>query len=284
MKYLIVKGALGFGDRFQSLKMCVKYAQKHNLIIYVDWTDPIWSHNGESFYTYFKLLVPSLNSLDDIPADATVFPKIWKTNMKKHAVDMIKSNPEINLGYIQDQVFPEDVVVFSCVGLRYIYSDSAFFTDVFRVIDPRIIQKVKSRQQAHQLASKIGIHLRGTDRTIKTSKSHRMAGMNIRMVALGLLNGAKFIAVSDDPEFIQIWKAKYREFPVLTEAGSLGGREGVHNKSKESLSVSKDTLNVDLLTDFFTLASCRAIISTAKDSRFGQEAERIHRVINQIIQ
>jgi hypothetical protein len=284
MKYLIVKGALGFGDRLQSLKMCVKYAQKHNLIIYVDWTDPIWSHNGESFYTYFKLLMPSLNSLDDIPEDATVFPAIWKTNMKKNVVDLITSNREIDLGYIQDKVFSADVLVYACSGLRYIYGDSTFFTNVFRVIDPRIIQKVKSRQQTHQLASKIGIHLRGTDRTTKISKTHRMAGMNIRMVASGLLNGTKFIAVSDDPEFINIWKAKYREFPVLTEVGNLGGKEGVHNKSKESLGVSKDMLNVDLLCDFFTLASCRGIISTAKDSRFGQEAGRMHKAVNQILQ
>lgn len=284
MKYLIVKGALGFGDRLQSLKMCVKYAQKHNLIIYVDWSDPIWCHAGESFYSYFKLLIPSLESLDDIPADATVFPAIWKTNMKKNVIDLITTNPEVDIGYIQDQVFPADVVVYSCSGFRYIYPECSFFTNVFRVIDTRITQKVKFRQQTYQLSSKIGIHLRGTDRTTKISKSHRMAGMNIRMVALGLLNGAKFIAVSDDPEFIQIWKAKYREFPVLTEAGNLGGSEGVHNKPKESLGVSKDTLNVDLLTDFFTLASCREIVSTAKDSRFGQEAQRMHSVINQVLQ
>ena len=94
------------------------------------------------------------------------------------------------------------------------------------------------------------------------------------MMSLGLLNGQGFIAVSDDPEYIQIWKTKYN-LPILTEVGSLGGREGVHNKSKDSLSVSKDQLNVDLLVDFFTLASCKGIISTSKDSRFGQEAGRL---------
>lgn len=282
MKYLIVKGALGFGDRLQSLKMCVKYAQKHNLIIYVDWTDPIWSHDGESFYTYFKLLMPSLKSLDDIPEDATVFPEIWKTNMKKHAIDLTWTHPEINLGYIQEEIFPADVVVHACTGNRYIYGDPSFFTNVFRLIDPRVIQKVKYRQQTYDLANKIGIHLRGTDRTTKISKPQRMSGMNIRMVSMGMLNGTKFIAVSDDPEFIHLWKGRYREFPVLTEAGNLGGTEGVHNKSKESLGVSKDTLNVDLLCDFFTLASCRGLISTAKDSRFGQEAQYMNRYIKQI--
>jgi len=49
MKYLIVKGWLGFGDRIESLKMAVAYAIKHNLQIYVDWRDSMWSHGTEDF-------------------------------------------------------------------------------------------------------------------------------------------------------------------------------------------------------------------------------------------
>jgi hypothetical protein len=74
MKYLIVKGWLGFGDRLESLKMAVRYALKYNLKIYVHWTDSMWCHENENFYTYFKLNMPSLDSLDDIPEDATVYP------------------------------------------------------------------------------------------------------------------------------------------------------------------------------------------------------------------
>jgi hypothetical protein len=276
MKYLIVKGALGFGDRLQSLKMCVKYAIKHNLQIYVDWSDPIWSHNGESFYTYFNLVnMPVLNSIDDIPKDATVFPPVWKDHLKGYPdIELTLLNKEVTFGYIDEQVFDADVFVYLCNSYRYIFNDSQFFANVFRVVDSRIIQKVRNRAQQYALKTKIGIHLRGTDRAKKIDKTHRMAGMNIRMMSLGLLNGQGFIAVSDDPEYIQIWRTKYK-LPILTEVGSLGGREGVHNKSKESLSVSKDQLNVDLLVDFFTLASCKGIISTSKDSRFGQEAGRL---------
>ena len=73
MKYLVVKGWLGFGDRLETLIMCVKFAQANNLQIYVDWTDNIWSHGEESLYKYFKIVnMPVLESLDDIPTDATV--------------------------------------------------------------------------------------------------------------------------------------------------------------------------------------------------------------------
>ena len=279
MKYLIVKGALGFGDRLQSLKMCVKYAIKHNLQIYVDWSDPIWCHTNESFYDYFKFVnMPVLNSLDEIPEDATIYPAVWKGYLKGYPpnVDLSILNKEITLGQIDSQVFKEDVVVYLSNGPRFIYNDSAFFTDVFRIVDQRIMQKVLDRQQRYDLKNTMGIHLRGTDRATRINKSHRMAGLNIRLVQSGLLNGLKLVAVSDDPEYIEIWKGRY-QFPVLTEVGNLGGREGVHHKSSSQLSVTKDQLNVDLLVDFFTLASCKQVISTSTDSRFAQEAVRLSR-------
>jgi len=283
MKYLIVKGACGFGDRLESLKMCVKYAIKHNLQIYVDWTDNIWSHSGETFYTYFNLVnMPTLKSIDDIPEDATVHPPKWKGNLKKaHNTIGVMPN-ELNLDYNQDIVFNADVIVYTCNGRRYLYSDSQFFANVFRVIDPRVIMKVRQRQQTYDLKNKFGIHLRGTDRASRIDKSRRMSGLNIRMVSEGLLNGVKFIGVSDDPEYIALWKARFKEFPVLTEVGNLGGNEGVHNKSKEALTVSKDSLNVDLLVDFFTLASCKHVISTSNDSRFAAESRRLSKHISQL--
>jgi len=284
MKYLIVKGACGFGDRLESLKMCVKYALKHNLQIYVDWTDNIWSHSGETFYTYFDLVnMPVLKSIDDIPEDATVYPPQWRGNLKESYNTFGAISVELALDYIDDNIFDADVIVYTCNGKRWTYNESTFFANVFRVVDSRIINKVKDRQQRYDLKTKIGIHLRGTDRATEIDKSHRMAGINIRMVAAGILNGAKFIGVSDDPEYVNLWRGRFREFPMLTEVGNLGGREGVHNKSKDSLTISKDTLNVDLLVDFFTLASCKNIISTSKDSRFSQEAQRLSKHVNTIL-
>ena len=284
MKYLIVKGACGFGDRLESLKMCVRYALKYKLQIYVDWTDSIWSHNGETFYTYFDLVnMPTLKSIDDIPEDATVYPPQWKGKLKL-AYKTFEVNPaDIQLNKIDEQIFNEDVIVYTCNGYRLLYNNSDFFSNVFRVVDYRIINKVKDRQQRYDLKTKIGIHLRGTDRATHIDKTHRMAGLNIRMVAAGIMGGTKFVGVSDDPDFIRLWKGRFSQFPMLTEAGSLGGSEGVHNKSKDSLTVSKDSSNVDLLVDFFTLASCRSIISTSKDSRFAAEAQRLSKYINTIL-
>jgi len=282
MKYLIVKGACGFGDRLQVLKMCVIKAREKGLQIYVDWSDPIWSHSGETFYTYFDLVnIPKLNSIDDIPEDATVYPPFWKGQLKRTLLPDMYNMKEARTDY-----FPEvdaDVLVISSVGMRWIYNESSFFADVFRVIDNRIISKVRQRQIAYNLKDKLGVHLRGTDRASKIDKSRRMDGLNIRLMSIGLLNGLRCVALSDDPEYIAIWKGRYRDFPVLTEVGNLGGKGGVHNKSKEELAVSKDTLNVDLLVDFFTLASCKGVLSTSKDSRFAQEAMRLAQFTDRIL-
>jgi hypothetical protein len=227
--------------------------------------------------------MPILNSLDDIPTDATVFPAVWKDRLKEPVTaELEKSNPEITIGFLQDQVYDEDVIVFPSNGLRYVYADSSFFANVFRVIDYRIINKVRQRQQAHNLKNVLGVHLRGTDRMANLDKGKRMDGVNIRLVAKGILNSTKCIAVSDDPYFCQIWKARY-SFPLLTEVGNLGGNEGVHKKAPGTFSVSKDDLNVSTLVDFFTLASCQSVMSTSNDSRFAQEAQRLSIHLNTII-
>jgi len=282
MKYLIVKGACGFGDRLQTLKMCVKFALEKGLQMYVDWADPIWSHNSETFYTYFDLVnIPKLNSIDDIPEDATVHPPYWKGQLKKMLTPDMYKIEELKTNYIP--VVDADVLVISSLGMRWIYNDSTFFANVFRVVDDRIISKVYQRQKIYNLKDKLGVHLRGTDRASRIDKSKRMDGVNIRLMAVGLLNGLKCVALSDDPEYIAIWKTKYKDYPVLTEVGNLGGNGGVHNKSKEDLAISKDTLNVDLLVDFFTLASCKGILSTSKDSRFAQEAMRLNKFTDRIL-
>lgn len=282
MKYLLVKGGpSGFGDRLECLIMYIKFALTKQLSIYVDWVDPVWSHSGESFYTYFDLVnIPKLNSIDDIPEDATVYPHVWKGKLKlPYTADM---GPSTELGQMTNQEYNADVIVCSSNGFRIFYPDIQFFANVFRVIDRRVVSKVNERRKSFDLKNKIGIHLRGTDRATKVDKSHRMTGINIRMVTAGLLNNSKFIAVSDDPEFITIWKNRYPSFPVLTELGAISGRKGVHERSKDEVNVSKDLLNVDLLVDFFSLGSCREVISTSKDSRFASQSKKLGKFIDKI--
>jgi hypothetical protein len=214
--------------------------------------------------------MPVLQSLDDIPADAKVYPSFWQGKLKTVLIpEMV--NPESSLGLLKG-TYDCDVLVVSCCGFRATYLDSSFFANVFRVIHPEIIQKVKERQNIYDLSKKWGVHLRGTDRAGMLNKSHRISSLGVKLINNGLYSGSSVIGVSDDQEYIKLWKARFPSFPILTQVGNIGGTGGVHNIPKDSLPVSKNSLNIDMLVDFFTLASCSNIFTTCNDSRFAKEA------------
>jgi hypothetical protein len=277
MKYLVVKGWLGFGDRLQTLKMCVIYALHYNLQIYVDWSDSIWSHGDESFYKYFNIVnMPVLKSLHDIPADATYYPPYWKDNIHKpfsHELWTRQKELNLNLGIIR-QPFDADVVVHSSIGSRALLNDISKFIDVFRVIDSRVRNEVLDRQTKYPLHRSLGFHIRGTDRTktqLKKEQSIQLIAANA--VMNGSLSGAPMITVSDDKESLNIWKRFYPDTIIFSKLSIENTSvKGNHNASKDEIGVSKDSMNVDMLIDFFTLASCQRILSTFRDSRFAVEA------------
>lgn len=284
MKYLIVKGWLGFGDRLESTIMAIKYALDNKLQIYIDWTDHTWSHNGENFYTYFNLVnMPVLKSIDDIPEDATVYPSFWKGRLKETLTQNIINNQtdnNINLGVL-DKPYDADVVVFCTIGTRIHYEDYSFFSNVFRVIDPRIINEVKHRQSKYNLSTAIGIHIRGTDRV--RSQAKRELGiqyMAIRAITFGGFSGKPMISVSDDKNSEEIWKRFFPQTISLSDLSlKVSNQKGNHNVKSDELGIPKDLMNVDMLVDLFTLMSCERVITTYKDSRFAAVAIRLHQHI-----
>jgi hypothetical protein len=287
MKYLVVKGWLGFGDRMESLQMAVDFALKFNLQIYVDWRDSMWTHGDEDFYTYFKLVnIPVLNSLSDIPEDASVYPTFWKGKLNQQLSNEFFNEhikEEMHIGQLTKE-YPADVIV-STLNNRTIYNDLTFFANVFRVIDPNVKSKLNERKQKLPLANAWGIHIRGTDRTSSRNRDLSIQAIASNVAMHGGLNGVKMIAVSDDKECLAVWKRFYPNTIVASELSiSQSSLKGNHNLTKDSLSVSKYEMNVDMLTDFFTLASCSQIFSTFKSGRFFQEARRLSPHINKILQ
>jgi hypothetical protein len=278
MKYLIVKGWLGFGDRMESLGMAVMFAQKFGLQIYVDWRDDGWSHGAESFYSYFSIVnTPVLNSLADIPEDATFYPPFWKDCIDAQITPAFieaHKDENINLGHLT-QPFDADVVVFSCISNRILYADYAFFANVVRVIDPRVRDKVRARQQRFALKNCVGVHIRGTDRV----RNAQRRDLGIQHLAIRALPFASkpMVVVSDDSESTEVWKRFFPQSAVLSELSTQESvKAGNHNAPKEALKSTKDDLNVDMLADFFSLASCDMVMTTYRDSRFAAHARRLH--------
>jgi hypothetical protein len=287
-KYLVVKGWLGFGDRLESLKMAVQFALTYKLTIYVDWTDSIWSHGNESFYTYFDIVnMPTLKSLDDIPEDATVFPEYWKDHMKESISqellnDTIK-NKDLNLGVLKPEHLKADVLVYSSIGNRLLYPDSSFFANIFRVVDPRILSKVREREPI--VSNALAIHLRGTDRKKnETQFTIKIQWQSVSAIHNGAFHNRKIVVLSDDKVGVEIWKRFFPQSIVLSELSLQNtSNKGNHNATKEDLKSSKDEMNVDMLVDFFTLCLAETIQTTYKDSRFAQESRRLHPVVKRIL-
>jgi len=289
MKYLVVKGWLGFGDRLESLKMAVAYAIHYNVQIYVDWRDPMWSHGSEDFYTYFNLVnMPVLKSLADIPADATYHPKCWKGHLDEQITyDFVQQHKDdgLDLGVLRDP-FDADVVVFSSMGFRALYPDSTFFSKVFRVVDQRILQKVREHKSKYPIEQSWGIHIRGTDRLKPHKRMLSVQSIVSNITVNGGMNKAHMVAVSDDRENLEIWKRYFPNTYVVSQGSVQQSSEpgkGIHSLDKNSLIGTKDSANVDMLIHFFILASCERIFTTIKDSRFTQEARRLHPVVNAIL-
>lgn len=287
MKYLIVKGCLGFGDRLESLKMAVKYALLHNLQIYVDWRDPTWSHGTEDFYTYFKLInMPVLEKLEDIPEDATYHPPFWKNNLDKHLSEEFAQEHEkdVYLDIIKNQTFDADVIVYSSITDRMLYVDSRFFANVFRVIDPRIINQVKYHLSQYPVDKSWGIHIRGTDRLKSNRRTLSVQSIVSNVTSMGGMNQPHFVAVSDDKENLEIWKRYYSQTYVASNlAIQQQSVTGNHKLHKSKLVGTKDEMNVDMLIDFCVLTKCNRVFTTVKDSRYAQEARRLHPVIDTIL-
>jgi hypothetical protein len=286
MKYLVVKGWLGFGDRLESLKMAVEFAQRFNLKIYVDWSDSMWCHQNESFYTYFKLLMPSLQSLDEIPSGATVFPEYWKHHMKEPITQQLVEDQKkygLTLGILNKE-YPADVIVYSCIGNRLLYPNSEFFAKVFRVVEPTILSKIRERKQKYPIEQSWGIHIRGTDRLRPHKRMLSVQSLVSLVVNHGAMNGPKMTVVSDDKENALMWKRFYPNSFLASELSlqqdSLAGN---HNLSKDKLKFSKHEMNIDMLVDFFTLALTDPIFTTCKDSRYAQEARRLHPYVSMIL-
>lgn len=283
MKYLLVKGLLGFGDRLQYLLMCVQYAIKNNLKLKIDWSDPTWSHGSESFQKYFSLNFPTFE-FSDISEDAVVYPEYWKGRLSEVLTQEIYDNNKMENDQPKSN-YNCDVLVLTSGGVRTLYQNISFFANIFKVIDPRIIQEVKNRQRTYNLKDKWCIHLRGTDRfQTKEKRERRFMQLYLKMVHHGLLNnGSGCVIVSDDQEFIDIWRKRDKDSPILSRIQQTTSGIGLHLRPAELLTTTKDEMNVNMLIDFFTLSSCKQVFSTSNDSRFSLLAQHFKPYIYQII-
>jgi hypothetical protein len=277
MKYLLVKAIIGFGDRLEALAMYVEFAQKNNMKLRVDWSDSVW---GDSFYNYFSINVPSFE-MEELTEEKTVYPEYWKDRLAQPLTDEIfRANPKLELNILTK--YDADIIVVITAGFRKLFLDYRFMG--LKVIHPKIVDTVKQRQRLFNLKDKWCIHLRGTDRfKTKERRERRFHELYIKLVHHGLLNhGGGCVVLSDDVEYVNLWKRRDNTSPILSKLYDSGSK-GLHYSNPEDLGTTKEEMNIQLLIDLFTMASCKQIFSTSQDSRFCKMAQRLKPLLGSII-
>lgn len=276
MKYLVVKSLQGFGDRLEALAMCIDFAQKNNLKLHVDWSDLVWN---DQFYKYFSLNVPYFD-LDEVKG-LSVYPAYWTNKLNETLTEETYSSKQKELELDVLTSYDSDVVVAVSGGKRTLYVDYTFMG--LKLIHPTILQEVQRRQDVYSLKDKWCIHLRGTDRCrSKEFREKRFQELFLKLVSRGLLNYSnKCVILSDDPDYVSLWRCRDNS-PVLSQLFD-SGTKGLHYIDASSIGKTKEQLNILLLIDFFTMASCKQVFTTCLDSRFAKLAQKLNPIIGTIL-
>jgi len=276
MKYLLVKGFLGFGDRLEVLAMCINFAQVNHMKLRVDWSDSVW---GDSFYNYFSINIPSFE-MDELTEDLSVYPAFWKGKLNEPLTEKICTENDIELQELT--YYDADIIVCIGRGMRTRFLDYSFMG--LKLIHPKIIDGLHERQRLYDLKNKWCIHLRGTDRfETKETREQRFRELCLKLVTRGMYNtGYGLVVMSDDIEYVKLWKARDKVSPILSKLYDTNN-QGLHTIDPKDIGTTKEMLNIELLIDFFSMASCKQIFTTSLDSRYSIMAKNLKPFLNSII-
>lgn len=258
-KYLVTKGWEGFCDRLQALSWAVDLSMKFNRTLYVDWTDRIWSKDGETFYTYFHFKdLDYIDSPKKLPKKGAVWPKFWSKILENPVDDYIyalKDQVDLDL----DGYHFEDIWVHSGVGFR-------------RWNFPTLVEKLRFTEETKQEilkrcngieADRPVVHLRGTD---------RMSGVKPQRWQELIAVERPYI-ISDDAKLAKEY-LQANPGAELVSTTLMNASEGGHRT--DSSPYPKHEMNLDLLKDFWLLARADRAYGLIEESLFWRMARTFH--------
>lgn len=254
-KYLVTKGWEGFCDRLQALSWAIDLSMKFNRILYVDWTDRIWSRDGENFYTYFRLDgVESVDSPKKLPKNPEVWPRFWRkilTNPLDDYIYAIRDEVDLDL----EGFHFEDVWVHSGIGFRRWNFET--LADKLRFTGPtkdRVLELCQGMDESRPV-----VHLRGTDRRsgLKAERWQELVKVKHPYV------------ISDDARMAQEY-LRLNPSAQLVSSTMMNAVDGGHRTS--STPYTKHTMNIDLIKDFWLLARAPEAYGLVEESLFWQMA------------
>jgi len=135
MRFVILKGVEGFGDRLQCLLQAIRYCKTTHRCLVLDWRDSDWTHDQSIPFEYYFQLV-GLHSISFShfiefwlsQGALSVFPEAWAARLTESGFESFIRDPDYALpdngacidviatGTVPD--FDADVVVYPGIGPR----------------------------------------------------------------------------------------------------------------------------------------------------------------------
>ena len=91
MKYLLLKGCAGLGNRLVTLSNAIEYCKRNDRTLFVDWSDGLYGMKGENVFNKYFIIrdLPHITALSTMhPGEYSVYPSIWeKTGLSASLYD-----------------------------------------------------------------------------------------------------------------------------------------------------------------------------------------------------
>jgi hypothetical protein len=263
-RYLVSKGWEGFCDRLQCLSHSIILALRYNRVLFVDWSDRIWSHDARDFYSYFELVdLPYVTSISQIPDDLEVFPRFWRHSLEIPADKWVyKLKEELvfdpQVGYHFEPVWVHPGIGFRTFNYSLLSKHLRLRLDIVNILQALL---------ANIPPDLPVVHLRGTDRDVPENR-------------WAFLREAAPVAcvVSDDVTLAQRWMQESPNSLLISDT-LVEGRAKGHQLSAATLKrigiEDKHRMNIQLLADFVVISCAKNAYALNEESYFFKVSRQI---------
>lgn len=255
-QYYVSKGWEGFCDRFTCLSQCINQAIRYKRILYVDWTDRIWSHGDSGFFDYFDLIdLPYVVSAEAIPPRLKTYPGAWSDCLDLPADEWVHKFKEKHPFVLKSKYNTYPVWVHPGIGFRkYDYRQMARHLRLNARTAAALAPLLEAIPQDLPV-----VHLRGTDRPVDEAQWHLLRQ-----------SAPRACVVSDDVRLAERWMNESPDSVLLSDT-LVSCNAGGHKLTADELrrnGLDKPTMNIRLLADFICLATAKDALPLNTNSVF----------------
>lgn len=283
--YLIVKGCAGLGNRLVTVFSAIKYCERTNRILIIDWSDGQFDKSGiDAFEKCFDLKNMTYSKIDTIKnwENLSHSSELLKNSKEKGIYDLYKSNQSSFWSKFSGKLFYTESLkklrrnwqplqnVKNEKSLNYgsdlsdnHKEDILYYIDFFPFINfndlPKYVQiksflneKIESFIKQNHLSNAVGIHIRYTDKkpTIEIEKI-------INHIKLNYKNSSVYLS-TDSIEIENLFSTQFSEVILFPKIKPKLKGEGLHQwalyNNEEEL---KYTLFEESVIELFLLSRCK---------------------------